>query len=232
MERPDVIVLGGGVSGLAYAFRASRAGRRVVVVEREPGRVGGCLHSVRRPEGYWFELGAHTAYNSYGGLLEMAEAVGLTGKLLQRGPARARFGLGRDRSWRWLTPPRVLLEFSWLELLLHAPAGLLGGKEGKTVAEYFGGLLGPGNFQRVLSPFLSAVPSQSADGFPAQGPGSLFKKRPRREELPRSFGLPGGLQAVCDGVAALPGITVLAGAEARRVARSGSGFSVALADGR
>jgi oxygen-dependent protoporphyrinogen oxidase len=232
MDRPDVIVLGAGVSGLAYAFRAAREGRRVLVVEREAGRVGGCLHSVRSPEGYWFAMGAHTAYNSYGGLLEMADATGLTGRLLERGPARGRFGFGRDGAWRWLTPPKVLLELGWLELVLHAPAGFLGGKEGKTVGEYFGGLVGPRNFRQVVSPFLAAVSSQSADGFPVQGPGSLFKKRPRREGLPRSFGLPGGLQSLCEAVAALPGITLLGGVEARRVARSGRGFAVHLSDGR
>jgi UDP-galactopyranose mutase len=232
MERPDVIVLGGGVSGLAYAFRAVKAGRRVLLVERENGRVGGCMHSRRLEDGYWFELGAHTTYNSYGGLLEMAEAAGLAGKLLERGPARGRFGFGRDGRWIWLTPPKILLQLSWLEAALHLPGGLLGGKAGKTVAQYFGGLIGPENYRRILSPFLAAVPSQSADGFPVQGPGSLFKKRPRREEFPRSFGIQGGLQSLCDAVAQLPGMTVLNGVEARRVARAGDGFAVELSDGR
>ena len=56
-----------GVSGLSYAFRAAKAGRKVLVIEREAARVGGCLHSHRLADGYWFELGAHTTYNSYGG---------------------------------------------------------------------------------------------------------------------------------------------------------------------
>lgn len=232
MERPDVIVLGAGVSGLSFAFRAAKAGRKVLVVEREAGRVGGCLHSHRLGDGYWFELGAHTTYNSYGGFVEMAEATGLLGKLLERGRARARFGLGRGGKWLWLTPPRILRQLSWLEAALHLPFGLLGGKEGKTVAAYFSALIGPRNFQRILSPFLAAVPSQSADGFPVQGPGSLFKKRPRREDLPRSFGIQGGLQSLCEAVAALPGIEVLGGVEARRVSRAGAGFAVELSDGR
>src|SRR5512145_2659622 len=133
MERPDVIVLGGGVSGLSYAFKAAKAGRKVLVVEREAGRVGGCMHSHRLADGFWFEMGAHTTYNSYGGLLEMAEATGLVGKLMERGPARGRFGLARDGRWVWLTPPKVLLQLDWLEAAIHFPAGLLGGKGGKTV---------------------------------------------------------------------------------------------------
>jgi UDP-galactopyranose mutase len=232
MDRPDVIVLGGGVSGLAYAFKAATAGRKVLVVEREAGRVGGCLHSHRLADGYWFEMGAHTTYNSYGGLLEIAVANGLSGKLLERGPARGRFGLGRKGSWRWLTPPGVLRELSWLEAAIHFPAGFLGGKEGKTVAAWFGGLIGPRNYRNVLAPFLAAVPSQSADGFPVQGPGSLFKKRPRREEFPRSFGIQGGLQVLCEAVAAMSNVTVRGGVEARGISRGGPGFRVELSDGQ
>jgi UDP-galactopyranose mutase len=232
MERPDVIVLGAGVSGLAYAFKAAKAGRKVLVVEREAGRVGGCFHSHRLGDGYWFEMGAHTTYNSYGGLLEMAGDAGLTGSLLERGPARGRFGLRRGDQWLWLTPPKILMQLSWLEAAIYFPAGYLGGKVGKTVAGYFGGLVGPKNYRSLLSPFLAAVPSQNADRFPAEGPGSLFKKRPRREEFPRSFGIQGGLQTFCDAVAAMPGVTVAGGVEAVRVGRTGLGFAVELSDGR
>jgi UDP-galactopyranose mutase len=76
------------------------------------------------------------------------------------------------------------------------------------------------------------VPSQDADGFPAEGPGSLFKKRPRREEFPRSFGFDGGLQTVCDAALAAPGILVETAAAVDRVAPSGAGFAVTTADGR
>jgi len=232
MDRPDVIVVGGGVSGLAFAYKAAAAGRKVWVVERERDRVGGCLHSHRLADGYWFEMGAHTTYNSYGGLLEIAAATGLAGKLLERGPARGRFGLGRRGEWRWLTPPGILRLLSWFEAAIYFPAGFLGGKGGKTVAGWFGGLVGPKNYREVVAPFLAAVPSQNADGFPVQGPGSLFKKRPRREEFPRSFGIQGGLQTLCEAAARLPNVTVLGGVEARRVARAGTGFAVELSDGR
>jgi UDP-galactopyranose mutase len=70
MARPDAIVVGGGVSGLAFAFHAAAAGRRVLLVEAAP-RLGGCLDSRRLDGGFWFEMGAHTCYNSYGALLEL-----------------------------------------------------------------------------------------------------------------------------------------------------------------
>ncbi len=86
----DVLVVGAGISGASFAFHAARAGRSVLVVEREE-RVGGCLASARSEQGYWFELGAHTAYNSYGAFLELLEGAGLMAELQARGKPVLRF---------------------------------------------------------------------------------------------------------------------------------------------
>jgi UDP-galactopyranose mutase len=230
-ERYDVVVIGGGISGLSLAWKAAQDGRKVVVLERD-GRVGGCLHSERTAEGYWFELGAHTTYNSYGAFLDVVVGGGVASKVVERGPARGVFGLLRDGQPRWLTPPKVLMELSWLEAAIHLPLGLLLPKKGQTVYSYYSRLLGRRNYDRVLGPFLAAVPSQRADGFPLEGPGSLFKKRPRRQEFIRSFGFDGGLQVVCDAAARTPGVRVETGVMVRTVTHQGPGFVVHAADGR
>lgn len=229
----DLGVIGAGISGLALAHRAAEDGKRVVVLERRD-RIGGCIHSHRSGD-HWFEMGAHSAYNSYTGFIELAERSGVATSAVERGPARARFGLLRNGEPSWLSPPKVLLQLSWLELGLNSPRAALGwltGKRGKTMEGYFGALVGRKNFARVLSPFFAAVPSQSADGFPAEGPGSLFKKRERREDFIRSFGFEGGLQAVCDGIAAHEGINVRTGAAVTAVERAGEGFAIAVGDER
>lgn len=231
MATHDVLVIGGGLSGLALACKAARSGRRVTVLEAAP-RIGGCFHSHRTPEGFWFEMGAHTAYNSYGGFLELAEAAGVVARMQVRGPQRARFGLLREGRYHWLTPPRILLRLNWLEAALHGPIGVLRGKRGRSMRQYFEGLVGPRNYARIFAPFFAAVPSQNADDFPADGPGSLFKKRPRRMDYPRSFGFEGGLHAVLDGLAALPGVTVETGAEVASLRRDGAGWIATTSDGR
>jgi len=231
MEKTEVIVVGGGISGIAFAYRAARAGRAVLLLE-ESARTGGCLHSHRGADGNWYELGAHTTYNSYGGFLEIAAGSGATAKIIQRGPARAHFGYLRDGAYEWLSPPALLRRFNWLEIALHGPFGILRGKRGRTMAQYYGGLLGPGNYARWLKPFLAAVPSQDADGFPADGPGSLFKKRPRSEQYPRSYGFEGGLQTVCDAALRTPGIRVESGVAVAAIAPTATGFAVTTADGR
>lgn len=231
MASHDVLVVGGGISGLSLAWRAAQDGKRVLVLEKT-GRLGGCFHSERTADGYWFELGAHTTYNSYGHFLDVAVGAGVAGLVRERGPARAHIGLLTHGEYRWLTPPKVLLQLNWLEAAVHLPAGLLSSKEGQTVYSRFSRLLGRGNYDRVLGPFLSAVPSQRADGFPLSGPGSLFKKRPRRKDFVRSFGFDGGLQVVCDAAARTRGVTVEAGVGVEAVAKKGDGFTVTTTDGR
>jgi len=210
MNNPEVVVVGAGISGLSFAWKAAQAGWKVLVLE-EQDRIGGCIHSHRFDDGYWYELGAHTVYNSYSKFLDIVVEADMAGRLVQRGPARAHFGLLQNGRINWLTPPKVLLQLNWFEVALHAPVGLFRGKHGRSLSQYYSGLLGPRNFRRVLSPFFAAVPSQCADDFPAEGPGSLFKKRSRREEFPRSFGFLGGLQTICDAMAAHPGIEIRPG---------------------
>ena len=228
---PDVIVVGAGISGLSLAWSAAREGRRVLVLERAK-RVGGCFHSPRTADGFWFEMGAHTTYNSYGNFLDVVVGAGAAGKIVERGPARVTFGLLRGGEVDWLTPYKVLLRLSWLEAAVHFPLGILRKKQGETVYSYYAHLIGRRNYDRLLSAFFAAVPSQKADGFPLEGPGSLFKKRPRRKEFPRSFGIQGGLQSVCEAAARVEGVTVETGVAVSAIAPRGEGFVVTTADGR
>jgi UDP-galactopyranose mutase len=177
-------------------------------------------------------MGAHTAYNSYGSFLDIAVSSGVAGKIVQRGPVRSHFGLLRDGEYRWLTPLKILVQLNWLEAAVHFPRGFFLEKRGQTVYSYYSKLIGRRNYDRILSPFFAAVPSQKADGFPMEGPGSLFKARPRRKEFVRSFGFAGGLQLVCDAAARARGVQVETGARATRLARAGSGYTVTTADGR
>jgi len=226
MERYDAVVVGGGVSGVAFAWHCARAGKSVLLLERE-GRLGGCLHSQRSPSGYWFELGAHTCYNSYGGFIELLEGAGLKGRLLPR--AKVPFALLKDGGLHPLTPGGVLKLLDLWELFRSLPAAFTAKKDGQNMYGYYSRLFGRGNYDRVMGPLFSAVPSQSADPIPAN---MLFKKRPRRKDVLRSFTVDGGLQTVVEGAASAPGISVATDAAARTVEKTAGGFAVVTEDGR
>ena len=214
----DLIVIGGGISGASLAFAAARAGWRPLLLEREK-QLGGCVHSARQADGYWLELGAHTCYNSYGGVIEMIEACGLRERITAR--ARVPFRLLRDGALRSI--PR---ELSFLEIALSLPRALGVRKDRETVRSFYSRLAGARNYDRVLSPLFAAVPSQNADGFPA---GMLFKKRARRKDVLRSFALAGGLQTLFERLAEHDGIAARTGVEVTAVETSNSTFTLRTA---
>ncbi len=230
-EDADVLIIGAGISGMAFAERAQRAGRTVLVLEASE-RVGGCLHSERlpaetlaapEPTPYWYELGAHTCYNSYGGLLDILHEVRLRHRLLPRHKA----------PFRLLTEDGVTPIAKRLKKLplLAAPFRLLRAnkdKSARSVRDYYGYLVGQDNYDRALGALLSAVPSQDASDFPAD---MLFKKRPRHKDSPRSFTVDGGLGAIPEAIAHLPGVEVRTGVRAIGLSLRGSDVDVTAQDG-
>lgn len=220
MSEYDVVVVGAGISGLSFAYYAAKAGKKVLVLEREQ-RVGGCVHSHRTPDGYWFEMGAHTAYNSYAGFLEIIEGLGLKDDLEPR--VKAPFRLLHEGK---LLP--VTKQLSFVEAALSVPKIFFTKKDGRTVKDYYGAILGKKNFERLLSAFFAAVPSQNADAFPAT---MLFKKRPRRKDILRSYTLDGGLQTVADAAAKMEGVTVRMGETVEAVTPAADGCTVRLVGG-
>ncbi|HJX65200.1 MAG TPA: FAD-dependent oxidoreductase [Polyangia bacterium] len=219
-ENVDVLVLGAGISGLCLAHRVAQAGRTVLVLE-SAAQPGGCVRSQQEPAGYWFEMGAHTLYNSYGSLLTIIDELGLRDRMLARKRAPYRLLVeGKLRS----IPSQLRLP----ELFASAWHAFSERKQGQTVADYYGKLVGRRNWKRVFSPLFAAVPSQPADNFPAE---ILFKKRPRRKDVPRSFTFAGGIQTLTDRIAAEPKIAVRTNAEVRGLARTGGNFVVEIAGG-
>ncbi len=219
-ENVDVVVLGAGLSGLCLAHRVARAGRAVLVLE-SAAQPGGCVRTERQPAGFWFEMGTHTLYNSYGSLLAIIDDLGLRDSMLTR--KRAPFRLlveGKLRS--------IPSQLSLAELFASAWHAFSECKQGQTVADYYGKLVGRHNWKRVFAPLFAAVPSQPVDNFPAE---ILFKKRPRRKDIPRSFTFAGGVQTLTDRIVAGPGITLRTNAAARALARTGGSFVVEIAGG-
>lgn len=216
----DVAVLGAGISGLSAAHYAAGAGLDCVVLDAAV-TPGGCIHTARSPEGFWFELGAHTLYNSYGSLLGIIESLGLRDQIQQRSKAPYRLWVdGKIRS--------VPSQLAMGELFASAWRAFTAKKEGRSVGDYYGRLVGKRNWRRVFSPLLSAVPSQRADDFPAE---MLFKRRPRRKDFPRTFTFKSGLGTLVGRLASRERVTMRLRAKVQSLAKAGDGFDIGLDDG-
>ena len=71
----DVVVIGGGISGLAAAFGLQRRGHRVVVLEAA-NRAGGVIGSIRR-DGGLFETGPNSTLDTTPLINELLSALGI-----------------------------------------------------------------------------------------------------------------------------------------------------------
>lgn len=218
MADHDLLIVGAGISGLSMAHYAANAGLNTQVLERSQ-RAGGCLHSHRFTgalDGFWLELGAHSSFNSYGNLLAILEQLQALDRLQPR--AKVNFRLFVDGAVRSIPSQ---LRFS--ELLL-APFRLLRLKKtGRSVADYYGRIVGSRNYAAVFEPAFNAVICQPAGEFPAS---CLFRPRPRRKDAPRGFTLRGGLQTITDILAAQSGIHIEFKQAVQSLERTDAGFVV------
>jgi oxygen-dependent protoporphyrinogen oxidase len=123
-EDADVVVIGGGISGLGAALRLQDLGLRPLVLESDT-RVGGRMTS-DRVNGFVIDRGVTLFGRRFHGMRALTRRLGLD-KL--RCPARFSFGLddGRAcRSFRGQRPDDLLLDpaFSWAAKRTFARLGL------------------------------------------------------------------------------------------------------------
>ncbi len=219
MAEHDVIIVGGGISGMSLAHYCAKIGLKPLVIDKN-GRLGGTFYSYRRDD-FWFELGAHSCYNSYGNLVELLDDTGCLGRIIKPGNAGYRLFTGGEIK-------SLMSQMSFPELLVSLPR-LFGAKmEGETVESYYSKIVGKRNFERAIGPMFNAVICQKANAFPAD---MLFKKRERRKDVIKKFGFPGGIQTITDTIAAEPGIEKTTGKEVKEIAFDSDVFKVTAADG-
>lgn len=216
------VVIGGGISGLGAAHFAHRAGVDTLVLEREE-RVGGCMqtHRFRDLDGFWVEAGSHSCFNSYGHLLGILEDLGLLGAVTAK--TKQSYLLWRNGERR-----KVLSALHPVELAVSLPRLFALDKRACSVAEYYGRAFGRRNYRDLFAPAFRSVICQNADDFPAE---ALFRKKPRRADVLRSFTMPAGLSDIPEAIATQAGLTVRRGQGVAAILPDGDRFHVQLDDG-
>lgn len=181
----DCIVVGGGISGISFAHYLKKAGKNVLIIEKNE-RIGGQIqteHSTERPD-YWVELGSHTCYNSYTNLIQISKEVGAYDQI----QPLSKFSYLLYSSQKIKSISSGLSKFS---LLVNCFRYFFSSKEGKTTKEYFLPIVGKRNYERLFKYAFRAVICQPADNYPAE---IFLKKRDKRDEnIPRRFTFKNGL---------------------------------------
>ena len=104
---PHILVVGGGISGLACAWRLRQLGLPVLLLERS-GRLGGVIDTIEQ-EGFRFDLGPQSFTNTKA-ISDLTDELGLRSELVQADPRAPRYILKNGRLVPApLSPPQLLL---------------------------------------------------------------------------------------------------------------------------
>jgi len=216
------IVIGAGISGLGMAHRAVKRGISTLVLEGED-RIGGCMNSRTFPGcgDFWTEAGSHTCFNSYGHLLATLTDLELLEHLTAKGKLRYQLWCDNERR-------SIFSSLHPWELIRSLPRLFAGTRTGKGVAEFFGAGLGRRNYLDLFRPAFRAVVCQEVDDFPAD---LLFRRKPRRKKIMRSFTFPSGLADIPQAIAHQEALEVRTGQRVSKVMRADDGYEILTAAG-
>lgn len=237
-----IVVVGGGISGLAAGHALQRAGAELVVLEAAP-RPGGVVRSIE-VEGRVLELGPQRARLT-APLRRMVAELGLedelltaadlplyilTGGRLRRVPLSLREALTTDLLG-WRDRLRALLE--------PLTPGL---RADETAAEFFTRKLGRGTYERLVAPLYGGLYASDPADMPARHAlaptlaalgvrrsllaAMIRGARAREGAPPCSF--PRGLQTLTDALAASLGARLRVGTPARGLERRDGRLRVRL----
>jgi protoporphyrinogen oxidase len=224
MMQNDVVIIGGGISGLSLAFYCAGAGMKTTLIEKNK-TVGGSFAShqyASNGDRFWLELGAHTCYSSYQNLLNIVEDCQISDYIIPR--EKVPFTLlmnGEVRS--------IMAGLDIFELLKSAPNLFLLKKDNQTVQSYYSRIVGEKNYRNVISHFFNAVPSQPTDDFPAE---LMFKSRKKRKDVLKNYTFADGLQSVARAIADRKKINIFTSQQAETVMKSDGMYTVRTENGQ
>lgn len=254
----SLVIIGGGIAGLAAALEASSQGDVSVTVVDAAPRCGGKL-SVGDLAGVTIDLGAESLLNTRPEAVALAQEVGLgdhivhpetpAARLLSRGALRsipAGLVMGAPSDFDAVVASEVLDAHEIEALRRGLDTELLPLIEDVGIGEFVGGVLGRGASERLVDPLLAGVYAGDADRISLQAAApSLFAsalkggrfadvvERARRTPSGPVFaGLSGGIGAMPDATVTellRRGVTVRTSTAATALApTAGGGWSVSV----
>lgn len=224
----DVIVVGGGISGLACAWRLQQSGCRVLLLEAS-SRAGGTIGTLRR-DGYLLESGPNSALDTTPLIAQLLDELDITGARVDSAPAAVnRYILHHGRLLPLPLSPLAFVSTPLFSLsaklrLLREPFIRRAAADAdESIAAFVRRRLGSEFLERAIDPFVAGVYAGNPDqlsvraAFPKlhrleQTYGSLIagqlrgsRARARDPEQSRHaatmFSFRGGMQTLTDAIA-------------------------------
>ncbi len=159
-RRADVLICGGGISGLSLATWLARAGVRAVVIDKnaEPGGVIGTLHK----DGFIFERGPNTVMDKFDSFNELIALAGLEGEIIREPLARQQRHVWlRGALRRVPTSPLAFLASPLLppleKLALLREPFVRANSDDESVAEFVRRRLGAAWVRNLITPMVSGI---------------------------------------------------------------------------
>lgn len=210
----DIVIIGSGISGMSLAHYCARQNLKTLVLEKND-TLGGSF-TTKNSENFWLELGAHTLYNTYGNLIDIINECGFNNEIIKR--QKVPYRVFKENKML-----KVMSQFSILELIISIPGIFFSKKENQTIESYYSSLVGKRNYKKFFQYMFNAVPSQPTNHFPAN---ILFKKRPKRKEVPRSFTFKNGLTSLINQIGSQKNIEIGIGKNVITINRSDNRFDI------
>ncbi len=155
-----VVVIGGGISGLACAYRLFQLSIPVTVLESEE-RVGGLINTVEQG-GFFFETGPQS-FQGIDSVLDVVRDIGLENHLEQANPRAPRYVVRRGKLEAIPMSPQAILGSSLLGLgtrwrvATEALRRTTPPSEEESVAQFVRRKFGHEILEYLVSPFVSGV---------------------------------------------------------------------------
>jgi oxygen-dependent protoporphyrinogen oxidase len=184
-EPKQVVVIGGGISGLACAYRLQQRGFHVTLLESSD-HAGGLIGTVEK-DGFLFESGPQS-FQGTGTLLQLIRDLGIESELLKADPKAPRYVLRNGKLVQIPMSPQAILGTSLLGLVsrwkvvsepfrrTHPPT------EEESVAKFVRRKFGHEILEYLVSPFVSGVYAGDPEKL------SLRAAFPSLEEWEREYG--------------------------------------------
>ena len=191
---PDVIVIGGGITGLTAAYEIQRRGHRAIVLEASP-RAGGLILT-EHADGFTIEAGPDSLLASKPAAIDLARELGLEERMQTVRPPGGAFVLrgrtlyplprpallGIPQTWRALAGYTLLSPAARLRLALEplVPVRRDGGDE--SIGSFFRRRFGAAAIDLIAQPLLGGIHAGDIDTLSMR---SLF---PRLLDAERAHG--------------------------------------------